>query len=70
ARLLRSKAFERACMIDNNRPDVKPGMGDTCADDVPRDRRAPTERTVANKEKPKSDGDGIAELGDELGGPA
>jgi hypothetical protein len=45
-------------------------MGDTCADDVPRDRRAPTERTVANKEKPKSDGDGIAELGDELGGPA
>jgi hypothetical protein len=57
----------------NNSNQADPNRGTTETPDRRRDKNAPpasAERTRSNERARKPDGDTIAELGDELGGPA
>jgi hypothetical protein len=57
----------------NNSDQADPNRGTTETPDRPREEDvspASAERTRSGERKRKADGDTIAELGDELGGPA
>ena len=61
-------------MTDSTRPDAKSGTdaksGIDEVDGAPAKPKGDAAQPDAGKAKPKPDGDVIAELGDELGGPA
>jgi hypothetical protein len=60
-------------MTSGKRPDAAPAAGANKANDTLREhdeQQAPLVGARDDKKKPKPDGEAIAELGDEVGGPA